>query len=292
MVTASVARPSFFSQGHCRHLRNIGPRHYLARSYQKQVGQVTRDEGHSGRYLYDPASGHLGAEISQVRAPPARRFARSAPNALRAVCALHAVWDPKVARWRRGARGLPAARTFQSAPPGRGNAGTNELAHQLVGFSGESAVWERLQLSDRSPARYDPAVIVPNRPSFSSLGPAVKNSVLVGPLTAPAPRPNCSAHNPSIVIGLWSPPRSVPAGCQVPSGACAYAWIVPSPKLPTSRSPLNVPKLSGAFARPHGASSCPRVATRWRRLPSRSNASTKPSPWPSTSSSASASCLA
>jgi hypothetical protein len=52
-----------------------------------------------------------------------------------------------------------------------------------------------------------PVVIEPNSPSSSSFGPAVKNSVVTGPLLA-APCPNSSAHRPSMAIRRLSAPRS------------------------------------------------------------------------------------
>ena len=45
--------------------------------------------------------------------------------------------------------------------------------------------------------------------------------------------------------------------------------MFPSPKLPTSRSPLKRPKLSGATARPQGAFSWPCCATRSSEVPLR-----------------------
>ena len=53
-------------------------------------------------------------------------------------------------------------------------------------------------------------VIVPNKPSFSPFGPAVKNSVPVGP--AAAPFPNWSAQSPSIDTGSPLESRSGPCG--------------------------------------------------------------------------------
>src|SRR5712671_4108119 len=52
--------------------------------------------------------------------------------------------------------------------------------------------------------------------------------------------------------------------------------MCPSPKLPTSKSRENFPKLSGASARPQGELSAPPVANRSRKLPLRSKTSIKP----------------
>src|SRR6266540_6353574 len=66
---------------------------------------------------------------------------------------------------------------------------------------------------------------------------------------------------------------------------CALPILIcPSPKLPTRRSPPKAPKLAGAIATPQGEFNCPRVATRRRNVPLVSNRSTKPWPWPATSS--------
>src|SRR5881296_131431 len=135
------------------------------------------------------------------------------------------------------------------------------------------------------------AVIVPKSPSDSSFGPAVKNSVSIGPLLT-VPCPNCNAQSPSMTSFRPSMVRSVPMSSNVPSGSSWYAFTWPSPKLPMSRSPPNVPKLAGASARPHGAFNWPCCATRASRFPSVSKASTKPRPWPSISSFAPGPCFA
>src|SRR6058998_3597647 len=135
------------------------------------------------------------------------------------------------------------------------------------------------------------AVIVPKSPSASPSGPAVKNSVSIGPLFT-VPCPNCSAQSPSMTSLRPSAVRSAPMSSNVPSGSSWYAFTWPSPKLPTSRSPPNRPKLAGASARPHGAFSWPCCATRTSRFPSVSKASTKPRPWPSISSFAPGPCFA
>src|SRR5207247_7396351 len=132
-------------------------------------------------------------------------------------------------------------------------------------------------------------VIFPKSPCDSSSGPAVKKSVFVGP--ALAPLPNSSAHRPSIV-SWWPFSRSSPSCVYVPLAPRAYALIWPSPKFPTSRSPLKRPTSDGACASPHGAFSWPGSATRATRCPDVSNSSTKPSRWPSTASSPAASCFA
>src|SRR6266487_2090117 len=115
------------------------------------------------------------------------------------------------------------------------------------------------------------ALITPNNPSLSSLGPAVKKSEFVGPDTLPVP--NSRAQRPSIVIGTPPAPRSTPARSKLPFASGAYALILPSPKLPTSRSPLQRPKSDGAHASPHGAFSWPCWATRATRFPDVSNSS-------------------
>src|SRR5207237_2680874 len=80
------------------------------------------------------------------------------------------------------------------------------------------------------------ALITPNKPWLSSAGPAVKNSEFVGPETLPVP--NSSAQSPSIVTGTPPAPRRTPACSKSPFAPGAYALILPSPKSPTSRSPL------------------------------------------------------
>src|SRR6478672_3825085 len=134
------------------------------------------------------------------------------------------------------------------------------------------------------------AWIEPNSPWLSPSGPAVKNNVFIGP--AAAPLPNCSAHSPGITIGLPFSRCRLPSCMNSPLDSGSKTLIMPSPKLPISRWPLALPKLLGAHAIPHGASSEPMDATRWRSLPDRLYISTKPKPAPATSSSAAASCLA
>src|SRR2546429_3324768 len=135
------------------------------------------------------------------------------------------------------------------------------------------------------------AVIVPKSPSDSSFGPAVKNSLSIGPsLTVPCP--NCDAQSPSMTSFRPSAVRSDPMSSKVPSDVSWYAFTWPSPKLPTIRSPPNRPKLAGASARPHGAFNWPCCATRTSRFPSVSKASTKPRPWPWSSSLAPGPCFA
>src|SRR5439155_16512379 len=134
------------------------------------------------------------------------------------------------------------------------------------------------------------ALITPNNPWLSSSGPAVKNNEFVGPDTLPVP--NSRAQSPSIVIGTPPAPRSTPARSKPPFASGAYALILPSPKLPTSRSPLKRPKSAGAHASPHGAFNACRLATRPRNRPSGSNMSTNPSPGPATSSVDVGSCFA
>src|SRR6266480_4492266 len=71
------------------------------------------------------------------------------------------------------------------------------------------------------------------------------------------PEPGSPSTNQVRESVLSSPSRS-----QEPSGCSAKALIRPSPKLPTSRSPLNRPKPAGAGAIPQGALSWPWVAIR------------------------------
>src|SRR6478672_7638143 len=134
------------------------------------------------------------------------------------------------------------------------------------------------------------AAIDPNRPCVSPAGPAVKNSEVDGP--AGPSLPNCSAHRPGIMIGLPFRRCRLPTCMNWPLDSGAKTLIMPSPKLPISRSPLAAPKLLGAQATPHGASSEPLDATRWSSLPVRLYSSTNPKPAPGTSSSALASCFA
>src|SRR6185436_18531285 len=72
------------------------------------------------------------------------------------------------------------------------------------------------------------------------------------------PLPNCMPHRPSTRMRLPLASRSEPSHVPVRG---PYALIVPSPKLPTSSAPPNLPKLAGASARPHGAFNAPREAT-------------------------------
>src|SRR5947207_2837016 len=190
--------------------------------------------------------------------------------------------------------------TYQTARTARYVPGTQYMGG---GYGSDSAAALRLlappsPLARRTvggaPYGVSPGAVVttslPNRPCASPNGPAVKNSALVGP--AAAPLPNAMAHRPSIVIGGPSAACSWPRGRSSPSprkcpGSKALMW--PSPKLPTSRSPLNVPKSAGATASPHGELSRPVEATRRSRLPSVSKAFTNPCPTPATSSCLSAS---
>jgi hypothetical protein len=55
----------------------------------------------------------------------------------------------------------------------------------------------------------------PEQPVHLVAGTCGEEQRVLGPLFG-APWPNCSAQSPSILIGLWSLPRSWPAGCQVP----------------------------------------------------------------------------
>jgi len=129
-------------------------------------------------------------------------------------------------------------------------------------------------------------LIEPNRPSFSSLIPALNSSVPVPPVAAvPKVRP----HSPSMAIGRPCAPRSVPR--KRPENG-SYALMRPLPKLPTSSAPPKRPKLAGATVRPHGESSSPRETSRSMRKPLVVKTSTKPWPMPATSSCLSASCFA
>ena len=66
----------------------------------------------------------------------------------------------------------------------------------------------------------------------------------------------------------------MPLGVHVPSAFSWKALMRPSPKLPISRSPPKAPKFGCAIAVPHGAFSTPPLATRARKLPSKSKALT------------------
>lgn len=105
----------------------------------------------------------------------------------------------------------------------------------------------------------------PKRPWLSPSGPAVKKSVWA--VAALPPMPNRSPHNPSITKGLPFGPVRVWTNAPL---VVLYALIVPSPKLPTSRSPPTSPNPAGASARPQGALSAPLEAIRRRKLPCKS----------------------
>ena len=85
------------------------------------------------------------------------------------------------------------------------------------------------------------------------------------------PLPKRSAHRPLTLIGLPSLFFSVPWKAPVRG---SKALIAPSPKLPTSRSPLNGPKCRGATARPQGAFRGPCETSRRSRWPLVSKTST------------------
>src|SRR6516225_11099409 len=94
----------------------------------------------------------------------------------------------------------------------------------------------------------------PNRPWNGSppgakceVRPAVKYSVFVGP--AAPPLPNASAHRCVMAIGWRLASFSSPAKRPL-CGLKALMW--PSPKLPTRRSLLKLPKSEGASAMAHG----------------------------------------
>jgi hypothetical protein len=70
------------------------------------------------------------------------------------------------------------------------------------------------------------------------------------------------------------------------------AVIKPLPKFPINSRLLSSPKLAGASATPQGASNQEPVSNLRRRTPFGVNTSTKPSPFPATSSCASLSCFA
>src|ERR1700726_500988 len=130
-------------------------------------------------------------------------------------------------------------------------------------------------------------VRVPNRPSFSLLGPAVKKRVWAGP--APLPLPNSSAHSPSIFTVEPSGFRTFPMKRPVIG---LKAAMVPPRKLPTSRVWLNSPKFAGASAIPHGALNQEPCWIRCSSRPLLVNTSTKPKPSPPTGSCRGGSCLA
>src|SRR5262249_9553571 len=112
---------------------------------------------------------------------------------------------------------------------------------------------------------------LPNRPSFSPFGPAVKSMALASPPLRPFP--TLSAHNPSITICCPSVLTTLPRNSPV---AGSNALMRPSPKLPINTAPANRPKLGGACTSPHGEFRCPCWANRPRSVPSRLNVSTTP----------------
>ena len=81
----------------------------------------------------------------------------------------------------------------------------------------------------------------PMRPWASSSEPALKSSAFRAPVI---PLPKRRPHSPSMTIGWPSPSRRVPSECA--RVRWSKAWMRPSPKLPTSRSPANGPKRPGA----------------------------------------------
>src|SRR5581483_9763399 len=83
-----------------------------------------------------------------------------------------------------------------------------------VGVCGRGVGRRRVRTGD-----YYWAVMVPKRPSDSSAGPAVKKSVVAGPLLA-APLPNCKAQRPSIATGYPLGLVRVPSSVNEPSGCC------------------------------------------------------------------------
>src|SRR5439155_15955603 len=186
---------------------------------------------------------------------------------------------------RPGELAIPEPTEERHVRAGSGSRGRGE---QLRG--GKSPRRRRGLIPGRRGRVHAAASLTPNKPWLSSSGPAVKNSELVGPETPPVP--NSRAQSPSIVIGTPPAPRSTPARSKPPFASGAYALILPSPKLPTSRSPLKRPKSAGAHASPHGAFNACRLATRPRNRPSGSNMSTNPSPGPATSSVDVGSCFA
>jgi len=113
------------------------------------------------------------------------------------------------------------------------------------------------------------AALLSVREGFSEIDQATLEEaidrVVAGPAAALLPKP--IPHRPSIQIGRWSVPLRTPCGTQ-PSAVSRNAWIRPSPKLPTSTSPLNLPNPSGAFAMPHGALRSPADAIRAWNVPS------------------------
>ena len=87
------------------------------------------------------------------------------------------------------------------------------------------------------PAAGATGVSEPNRPCVSWSRPAVKYTELASPPLPPLP--TCSAHSPSIWIGLPSGSFRLPRDLPVVG---LKTLMRPLPKLPTSRSPLEGPE--------------------------------------------------
>src|SRR5437588_7413307 len=155
-------------------------------------------------------------------------------------------------------------------PRGKEDAGEKEIPTSAKGRQ----MWGTVTLYFYGTAR-----ILPNKPSPSSLIPAEKKRLLVAP--AKPPLPKVSVHRPSMEMGWrWlfcSCPRKSPE-------VGAKALIRPSPKFPTNKALLNLPKLAGARARPQGEFRVPPVAKRRTKSPSALKTSTNPTPAPATSS--------
>src|ERR1019366_4468374 len=132
--------------------------------------------------------------------------------------------------------------------------------------------------------------MLPSIPCFGPPGPAVKYRALLSPPLPPLP--TYRAHRPGSTMLLPLGSCSVPWNAPV---AGSYALIMPSPKLPTSRVPANLPNVAGAMARPHGEFRrlpVPPATSDCSSLPVESNTLTQPFPTPATSNFLLASCLA
>src|ERR1035441_3592172 len=134
------------------------------------------------------------------------------------------------------------------------------------------------------------AWMLPSMPCFWPPGPAVKYTALLSPPLPPLPTYRDHRPGSTMLLPLGS--------CKVPWNAPvvgSYALIMPSPKLPTSRVPANLPNVAGAMARPHGEFRrlpAPPATSDCSSLPVESNTLTQPFPTPATSNFLLASCLA
>ena len=113
--------------------------------------------------------------------------------------------------------------------------------------------------------------MLPNKPSASPLIPAVKNRVFGSKVELGLLR-NWRAQRPLFTIGLPFRSERTPRKAPVVG---SKALILPSPKLPTSRSLLNCPKPAGARVTPQGAFRCESVMF-CKKFPLVSNTPTNP----------------